>query len=234
MEYLKIAITSVSSIIALFILTKISGNKHISQLTMFDYIVSITLGSIAAEMATELKTPEHALIAMIIYVLASILISYITEKSLRLRRIFFGHSIILMQNGMILGKNLKRAHIDLNEFLMQARSNGYFDISTINTAVLEPNGRISFLPFPANRPVTPSDLKILPQSEEVFLNVIIEGKILYKNLKDAGKDENWLKNELKSQGVKNKESVLLATLDRNSTLHIFKKIDRKIKNDYFE
>lgn len=234
MEYLKIVITSIASLIALFILTKISGNKHISQLTMFDYVVSITLGSIAAEMATELENPEHALIAMTIYVFASILISFVTEKSLKLRRILFGHSIILMEKGKIYRKNLKKAHIDLNEFLMQARSSGYFDISSINTAILEPNGRISFLPFSANRPATPNDLKIIPENEEVFFNVIMEGKILYRNLKDAGKDENWLKNELKVQGIKNQKNVLLGILDRNSTLTIFKNYDKEIKNDYFE
>lgn len=234
MDYLKIATTSVSSLIILFILTKLSGNKHISQLTMFDYIVSITLGSIAAEMATNLETPEHSVIAMAIYVLFSVLISFLNDKSIKLRRFFFGHSIILMQNGKILKNNLNKAHIDLNEFLMQARTNGYFDISAINYAILEPSGKISFLPFPSNRPVTPNDLKIVTESEEINFNVLMDGVVLTQNLKDCGKDINWLNNELKTQGIKNIKNVLLATLDRNSTLKVFEKYDTEIKNDYFE
>lgn len=234
MDYLKIAMTSVSSLIILFILTKLSGNKHISQLTMFDYIVSITLGSIAAEMATDLETPEHSVIAMAIYVFFSVIISYLNDKSIKLRRFFFGHSIILMQNGKILKSNLNKAHIDLNEFLMQARTNGYFDISAINYAILEPSGKISFMPLPSNRPATPNDLKIVTESEEINLNVIMDGVVLNRNLKDCGKDINWLKNELKTQGIKNIKNVLLATLDRNSTLKVFEKYDTEIKNDYFE
>ena len=117
---------------------------------------------------------------------------------------------------------------------MQARTNGYFDIAGIDTAVLEPSGKISFLPFSANRPATPEDFKIVPKAEGVFLNVIMDGVILEKNLKTAGRDVNWLNNELKSQGVKRVDGVFLATLDRNGTLNVFENREEKIVNDYFE
>lgn len=234
MDLLKVAFISLGSLFLLFILTKLSGNKHISQLTMFDYIVSISVGSIAAEMATELENPEHSVIAMVIYIGISILINFFTQKSIKARRILFGHSVVLMSGGKLYRKNLKKAHIDLNEFLMQARSNGYFDLTAINTAVFEPSGRISFMPFSAKRPATPEDLKIVPTAEDIFLNVIMDGRILYNNLKAAGRDENWLNNELKSQGCKHIEDVFLASLDRNGTLNIFKNYDEKIENDYFE
>lgn len=234
MELIQVILTSLLSISVLFLLTKLNGNKQISELTMFDYIVSITIGSISAELATELEKPLRPLVAMTVYAAVSALISFITAKSLKIRRFLFGHTIVLMENGNLYRKNLKKARIDLSEFLMQARTNGYFDIAGIDTAVLEPSGKISFLPFSANRPATPEDLKIVPKAEGVFLNVIMDGVILEKNLKTAGRDVNWLNNELKSQGVKRADGVFLATLDRNGTLNVFENREEKIVNDYFE
>ena len=234
MDYIKIILTSLFSLAALFLLTKAVGNKQMSELTMFDYIVGITIGSIAAEMATELESPLKPLIAMSVYASVSVFISFITAKAPVLRRVLFGHSVILMQNGKIFRKNLKKSHIDLTEFLMQCRSNGYFDISAINTAVLEPSGKISFMPFSNKRPVTAEDLKTVPVSDEIFYNVIMDGQILYRNLNDAGKDASWLKNELLAQGYKDAKSVFLGVLNSSGDLRIFENNDTHIKNDYFE
>ena len=234
MDYLKVVLTSLFSLAALFILTKAVGAKQVSELSMFDYINGISIGSIAAEMATELEKPLKPLIAMVVYGLISVLISLVTSKSVKMRRLFFGRSVILMQNGKLYRENRKRAHLDLNEFLMQCRSNGYFDISAINTAVLEPSGKISILPFSAKRPVTPEDLKTVPETEGIFYNVIMEGSVLRKNLADAGRDENWLNNELKVQGIKRAEDVFLASLDSAGKLNVFPYNGTHIKNDYFE
>ena len=234
MDYIQIVLTSLFSLVVLFILTKLVGNKQISELTIFDYVIGISIGSIAAEMATELEEPLKPLTAMAVYAVVSYIISVITSKSLKLRRILFGHSIVLMRNGKLYRKNLKKGHIDLSEFLMQCRTNGYFDISAINTAVLEPSGKISFMPYAAKRPATPEDLNLVPNAETVFFNVIMDGEILEKNLKYAGRDLNWLNNELKVQGVKSPSEVFLAALDNNGTLNVFKNYDYEEKNDYYE
>lgn len=234
MDYLTIVLTSLFSLAALFVLTKLVGNKQMSEITMFDYINSITIGSIAAEMATELEKPLRPLTAMAVYAVASYLISIATSKSLKVRRVIFGKSIVLMRNGKIYRKNLKKGHLDLNEFLVQCRSNGYFDISAINTAVLEPSGKISFMPFPSKRPVTAEDLKTVPVNDDIFFNVIMDGRVLEENLKSTGKDINWLRNELKTQGVKSPKEVFLGVLDMSGTLNIFKNNDEFEKNDFFE
>ncbi len=234
MDYVKVVLVSLFSLAVLFVLAKIMGNKQVSQLTMFDYIIGISIGSIAAEMATELEKPLRPLIAMVVYALAAILISILTSKSLFLRRIIFGRSVVLMKNGKLYRENLKKSHIDLSEFLVQCRSDGYFDISAINTAVLEPNGKISILPFPDKRPVTAQDLKTVPTADNVFFNVIMDGEVLTENLKSAGYDENWLKNELKTQGYKNEKQVFLATLDESGTLNVFESNQKSEKNDIFE
>lgn len=233
MEYFKIVLTSLFSLFALFVLTKMTGNKQMSELTMFDYIIGISIGSIAAEMATELEKPIFPLIAMVIYAVVAFGISIACSKSIRVRRLIFGKSIILMKNGKIFRKGLKKGRLDLNEFLVQCRLNGFFDLSAVNMAVLEPSGKISFLPFPDKRPLTAADTKTVPQKDEYFTNVIMDGKIYDKNLKAAGKDINWLENELSSRGVKTAE-IFLATLSTDGILNIFKNNDFVQDNDIFE
>lgn len=220
MDYLKIILTSLFSLAALFLLTKLVGAKQVSELSMFDYINGISIGSIAAEMATELEDPIKPLIAMAVYAVVSFLISILNAKSVVMRRLFFGKTVVLMRNGKLYRENLRRAHLDINEFLMQCRAGGYFDISAINTAVLEPSGKISILPFSQKRPATPEDLKAVPAADEVFYNVIMEGGIMERNLADAGFDSAWLKNELETQGKKVRD-IYLATLSRSGTLNIF-------------
>lgn len=147
MILIKIVFLSLGSIIILFILTKIMGNREMSQLSMFDYIVSITIGSIAAEMSTSLENNFlEPVIAMVVYGIVATVISYFTCKSIKIRRIVSGRGKILYDNGKLYRKNLIKSKLDLNEFLMQCRINGYFNLADIQTAILEPNGRISFLP----------------------------------------------------------------------------------------
>ena len=147
MDLLKIVFLSLGSIIVLFILTKLMGNREMSQLSMFDYVVSITIGSIAAEMSTSLENNFlEPVIAMIVYGIVATAISYFTCKSIKIRRIVSGRGKILYDNGKLYRKNLIKSKLDLNEFLMQCRINGYFNLADIQTAILEPNGRISFLP----------------------------------------------------------------------------------------
>ena len=120
MDYLKILGLSSLSIFVLFILTKLMGNREMTQLSMFDYAVSITIGSIAAEMATALETDfMQPLIAMVVYAIITIIISYIANKSLVARRIINGKSVILFNNGKLYRENLNKAKLDLSEFLTQ-------------------------------------------------------------------------------------------------------------------
>jgi uncharacterized membrane protein YcaP (DUF421 family) len=161
-----IFLTTLASIAVMFLLTKLMGAKQVSQMTMFDYVVGITIGSIAAELATELENPEQPLIAMILYGVAAYGISVWTTKSLKVRGFFTGKPLTLMDNGVIYRKNLKKARMDLNEFLTFCRMDGYFDLSQIQTAILEHNGHVSFLIKEPNRPATPEDLKLTPPADQ--------------------------------------------------------------------
>lgn len=127
MELLKIVALSFGSLIFLFILTKLMGNKEMSQLSMFDYIIGITIGSIAAEMSTALENDfMQPVVAMAVYAVVSIIISMLSYKSIKVRRIVSGTSLILLDNGELYQNNLKKAKLDLNEFLMMCRTSRIF------------------------------------------------------------------------------------------------------------
>lgn len=220
-DALKIVLMSLGSALVLFLMTKLMGNKQISQLSMFDYVIGITIGSIAAEMSTELETPLHSVIALVVYGVLAFVISVVVQKSTGARKFIDGRALILLDNGKLYRDNFKKARIDLSEFLTICRVEGYFDLRQVQTAVMESNGKISFLPVEANRPATPSDLGLTPQQEQIMPTVIMDGHIIQDNLKQAGKDEIWLKRQLKDQGFSNEKDVFLATCDDQNALAVF-------------
>lgn len=231
-KVLYIIALSLGSVIAMFILTKLMGYRQMSQMSMFDYVNGITIGSIAAEMATSLdKNFVQPLVAMIVYALAAIFLSLISSKSIKMRKMIEGKPLVLMDKGELYRENLKKAKIDVNEFLVQCRVNGYFDVSKLETAILEGNGKISFLPKAADRPVTPSDLQLSPQQDYMVANVILDGKVMEENLRHTGNDENWLKKQIRGKGADHFSDVLLATCDTNNQVTVFLKTNRKETKD---
>lgn len=234
MEILKIIILSLTSIAVLFILTKIIGCREMSQLSMFDYINSITIGSIAAEMSTSLEENfMQPLVAMITYSVVIIILEFLTNKSLKIRRFITGNSLILLDNGTLYKENFKRARLDVSEFLTECRNKNYFNISDIQTAILEPNGKLSIIPKSDKRPIIPEDMNLMPKQEQIVTNVISDGKIIPENLKSTGNNEVWLNNKLKEQKINNIKDVFLATCDSDNNLSVYTNTKKKIKHDAF-
>jgi len=228
MSYLQVFLTTILSVVVLFALTKLIGYRQLSELSLFDYINGITIGSIAAELATcERDEIGEILIAMVVYGVFSILVAMLTDKSIAMRRFIVGNPTVLMKNGRLYYEGFKKSHLDVNEFLMKCRNNGYFDITQIDTAILEPNGRVSFLPVSENRPATPKDMKIAVTQEELVANVVIDGKVIEKSLRLIGKDPTWLRNQLKNQNQTDMSKILLASCDSKGTLTVFLKSDKK-------
>lgn len=231
-EILYIVVLSLGSIIAIFLLTKLMGYRQMSQMSMFDYVNGITMGSIAAEMATSLDTGfEKPLVAMIVYALVSLLLSTVSSKSIKARRMLEGAPLVLLNNGEIYRHNLRKAKIDVSELLVQCRINGYFDISKLQTAILEGNGKISFLQKATDRPLTPADVQLSPQQDYMVANVILDGKVMEENLRHTGKDEKWLVDQIRGQGAKRIEDVLLASCDSNNKLQVYLKDNQKEAKD---
>lgn len=223
MEFLYILILSFVSIAVLFVLTKLSGSRQISEMSFFDYVIGITIGSIAAEMATNIDLEWwKGILAMTIYTLTGILLSFISQKSLKARKFISGQPIILIEKGKILRKNLNKAKIEINDLLTSARNNGYFNLADIEYAIMETTGKISFMPVALKRQLTPKDFNFAPMADGLYINVIIDGRIMEKDLKNADMTKKELKEQLKDRGKK-AEDILLATVDNKKQLTIFEK-----------
>lgn len=223
MEIIKVILTSVLSAAALFIIAKIMGHKQIAQLDVFGYITGITIGSIAAELATEPENVLNPLVAMIVYGAITVLLTTLTGKFQKTRKFINGTPTIIMSNDKIFRKNMKKAKIDLSEFMVMCRQEGYFDLSEIQTAIFEYNGRLTILPKSEKRPANAEDLGLTVQRASISTEVIMDGRVLSENLKRLGLDETWLSREIKRQGGKRAQDIFLALCDNNNNLSIYYK-----------
>ena len=232
MEWLKIRLAAPLSYVALFLITKLIGYRQISQLSIFDYVNGITIGSIAAEMATELEKPLQPLLAMAIYCLLVVLTSWLTTHSVRMRRWLTGRTLVLLQNGTLYRENLKKAKLDVNEFLTQCRDSGYFDLNEIQLALLETTGKISFLPKSATHPATPQDMGVSVPQAQPQINVILDGETVTDNLEYLGYNEDWLDHRLEEQNY-TVGQIFLATCDREGSLTLFPMEHKAMTRDLF-
>lgn len=221
--YIQVLLRSIFSLIVLFLLTKWIGCRQMSEMSMFDYINGITIGSIAAELAASDIDFMIPLIAMVTYGLAAVLLSFCSDKSMVMRRIIVGKPHILYINDMFMYQNMKKNKIDIFEVLMGAREAGYFDLSQVQAVILESNGRMSFLPKAEHRPITPRDMALEIEKDFVCGNIILEGKIMSKNLKHIGRDEKWLRKQMEMHNIRDEKEVFLGIYDGNETCHFIKK-----------
>lgn len=225
-----IVLRSIFSLAVLFLVTRMMGKKQISQLTFFDYVIGISIGSLAAEMAATDEVPyRHAITAIVVYGVTAWLISVVTNKSIRARRFFTGHTYPLIDRGKILEQNLAKVKYDVNDLLSEARNAGYFNISDIEYALLETNGKVSFLPKAEQSPPTLSDLGIRRPQEGLTANVIIDGEVMEENLKMIGLNRDWLEKELRRQHYNRVTQVILATVDSGNQLTVYGKTGQNVK-----
>ncbi len=209
MDAIKVIFTALLSVAVLFLITKLMGHKQVAQLDFFDYVSGITIGSIGAELATELEQPLQPLIALGIYGAVSMLLSLFTHKFPKSRKYINGTPTILLDRGRLYRKNLKQSKLDLSEFLLLCREQGYFDLDEIQTAIFEHNGKLSILPRAASRPATPSDLGITAKATHIGTEVILDGRVMGENLTRLGYDAAWLEQQLRLQGYDTPRKIFL-------------------------
>ena len=222
MDFLQIVFSTVVSAAVLFAIAKISGHKQVAQLDFFDYISGITIGSMAAELATELEDPWKPLTALIVYGSIAVALRVLTTKRQKSRKYVNGTPTIIMDRGKLYRENMKKAKLDLSEFMLMCRQDGDFDLNDIQTAVYEYDGKLSVLPVSAKRPVNPFDLNLSPTQETICTEVIMDGRILDENLKRMGLNIEWLQKRLAEQGYKSAEEVFLGICGENHALTLYR------------
>ena len=234
-DFLNICFRTILVLIILFFITKMMGKKQISELNFFDYVVGITIGSIAADISLDIEKDMIAgIAALFIYGFISYIISFVSIKSILARRFFIGVPTVLVEKGKIIESGLKKSKIDVNDLLMEARENGYFNLDKIDYALMEINGNISFLPKENEKPVTKKDMTIKCSTEGLTVNAIIDSKYMVNNMKAINKDKEWLDHELKVNGYDNYDNILLATIDNNYKVTIYEKNVKPDKNTVLE
>ena len=140
---------------------------------------------------------------------------------------------IRLEKGKILDRNMKIVKLDINDFLSQCRAAGYFNITDLEYAVMEPNGVVSFLPKSGVRSLTPRDMSLNVRQDTPAPSLIIDGHVMEENLRNSGFDENWLKNELENLGVSKVHNVFFGTLDSDNRLYVYlKNLDTYKRNPY--
>ena len=233
-DIFKVVIRCIVAMTTLFFMTKLLGKKQVSELSLFDYVVGISIGNFASEMAINLEAEFfNSMLAIIVFGILAYFISILTIKSLKLRKFFVGTPTVLMENSKLIYKNMKKSMIDVNDLLSQAREMGYFDLSEIEFAILEANGKISFLPKGEYKNITVKDMKLKIEKQGLCANVIIDGNIMDDNLINIGKDTEWLLHELKCKGKK-VHDILLATVDINDKLTLYERLPYMESNKILE
>ena len=212
MDFAYIIILSFVSLAVLFIITKIMGFRQISEMSFFDYVIGITIGSIAAEMATNIDLEWwKGILAMVVYGVVGVLISVLAQKSVKARKFISGKPIIIIERGKISKRGMRKARVELDDLLTSARVNGYFNLSDIDYAIMETTGKISFQPVAQKRQLNPKDFNFAPEREGLYINVIMDGHIIDDNLSVAGVTKRELDN------------IFLGTIDINKQLTTYLK-----------
>lgn len=218
-EALSIIPRSLISLLTLFIATKILGKKQVSELSLFDYVIGISIGNFTAEMILVLDTQLiNGVVAILTFGIMGYLFSYISTKSIIFRRFVFGSPTIIIDNGKFNYTSLKKLNIDINDFLEQARSAGHFNIQEISYAIMEANGKISFLLKDEYNQPTKKDLKVNITKSNLPASIIIDGNIMNENIKLTNKNYSWFIKELKRQGYTKYDNILLAVYQDNSLI----------------
>ena len=222
-EITNVILRTIFILVLIFFLFKLMGKKQVSQMSMFDYIVGITIGSVVADISLDIeKNITSGIVCLIIYCIIDILISYLSLKSIKLRNFFEGKEVPLIIEGKINRENMAKNKITINILQTEARLMGYFNLDEINNAILEPSGMISFEPKEKEKPTTKKDIGISTTNKGLVYNLIIDGEIIKANLEHTKKTEKWLNQQLKVHG-KTLENILLLTIDNEEKINIYPK-----------
>ena len=206
--------------VLLIILSRIIGKKLLGQLTFFDFVIGISLGTIGGAFVTTEVKGYYVLYSATMLALLVFITGYISVKNVTFRKLVEGEPVILIQNGKIFESNMKKMRYNQDDLMMQLREKDVFDMTQVEFAILEPHGKLSVLKKSENQPVTPKDLNLSTTYQGISIEIIRDGRIQESNLKDLKLTHEWLYNQLTAKGVKNIEEVFLATLSTDGKLYV--------------
>src|SRR4051812_48290490 len=219
-DWVQIFIRSIVFILVLIITTRLLGKKQISEISFFEYVSGITLGSIAGEVIMGLDgNMGHGILAIVVFAGITLLVDIISLKNKKFRDMVEGTGTIVIKDGKVMEDNLKKEKYTLDELGSLLRQKNIFNTADVEFAMLEPKGDISVLLKKENRPLTPKDLEMKVANDKVPQTVIMDGTIVNDAMTAAGKDRNWLHMELDKLGV-TVENVFMGQVDSYGDLTV--------------
>lgn len=220
-ETLVVVVRVIFSFFTLLIFTRVLGKQEVGQLTFFDYINGITIGSIAANLATDLSaTTWGHWVGLTGYAFLTMILQVISMKNRYIGKVLEGEPTVVVKGGKILEDNLKKMRIEIGELMMLLRQRGVFNITDVEFALIEVNGKLSVLPKSQYLPVTPSDLRIPTHKGGIATELIQEGQLITQNLQQKNVTKEWVEEQLKQQGIHQIEDVFYALYLPNGTLYV--------------
>lgn len=219
-EWLHIFMRSVIFLVALFLITKWLGKKQISQLSFFEYVTGITIGSIGAEVVMGLeRSILNGILGIGTFAAAPFIVGLISLKSKPFRDFVEGKGTVFIKDGKVMEDNLKKERYTTDELLELLRRKDVFQVADVEFAVLEPTGDLSVMLKKENQPLTAKDLDLAVASVKEPQTVIMDGKILYEPLSTIGRSRSWLHTELEKLGV-TIENVFLGQINSYGELTV--------------
>lgn len=224
---LVVIIRSFVSFFALLVLVRLMGKQQVAQLTFFDYVVGITIGSIAATLSVQVNENSLATLSgMAVWTILAILLACLSVRNVWIRKVAGGEATVVVENGKILDENLRRIRLSVDELISELRTQGVFNITDVEFVLFEPGGKLSVQKKSQKQPVTPSDLNLATQYDGLPTNLILDGILLNDALRSLNLSKAWLKHQLKKQNIEDINQVSLAQLDTKGNLYVDLKGDQ--------
>lgn len=216
---------AILAFVLLMLLARLMGKKLISQMTFFDFIVGVTIGSVTASGFVLTGNPSliSGIVILITISFMAVLTGLMQLKNNTLKKILISEPIVAIENGKIVEQNLKKERLNIPELMMLLRKKNIFNIADVEFALLENDGSLSVLPKSQKQPVTPSDINISTTYKGLTKDIIIDGEVMHENIADAHLDEAWLKDQLRQRGISSPKEVFYAGLDTQGYLFVSKK-----------
>ncbi len=209
----------------LLLTVRLLGKRQLGEMEPSEFVVSMLLANLATIPMEEPDAPIlHGIIPIALVFAAETLISYISLRSVSIRKFLCGKPVILIENGKISAKNLRRTRINLDELTMHLREKDIFDLSTVKFAILETNGQLSTLLYAKDQPASAKDAGIRVQEAQLPITLISDGKIMQENLQLAEKDMGFLRSELSKRGCSLKQTLLM-TIDGAGKIYFVRRED---------
>ena len=209
--------------LVLIAVVRMMGKRQIGQMEPSEFVVTMLVANLAAIPMQDGAIPLYSGFVPIVTVLGvELVLSALSMKNVRFRRILCGKPVILIENGNILQKNLQKTRVTLDELTGHLREKDVLDLQSVQYAILETNGNLSVFPYPKEKPASAKEAGIQVKKQALPITIISDGFLMEKNLQKANKDVRWVKRVLHQHQATVKQTWLL-TVDEKDKIVFYRK-----------